>query len=400
MNYDFLIIGGGVFGLSAAIELRKRQFTVGLLNPDTLPHHLAASTDISKIVRMEYGSDQLYFDMADEAIKRWKEWNHRLGQVLYHEVGLLMLMQQPITAPAQVFEHHNQKGLIARGYQPELLDAKALNLRYPSLDTNYFSYGLFNPNAGFVEAGEVIRQWANYAHSIGVEIHEHQEVQGFIVEHNRLISIQTFKGAAFSAGQTIVCAGANTPYLLPELQGQMKATGHPVFHILPKQKALFQAEKLPVFTADISNTGWYGFPVHPKEGVVKMARHTNGLVLHPKEDDRRITDFEVTAFRSFLATAFPIAKNDPIVYTRRCLYTDTLDGHFWIDQHPEIKGLSVASGGSGHGMKMGPVLGPLIADMAEGKEHHWLERFRWRNLSQDTLQKEEARFMVGGKLNQ
>lgn len=399
-NYDFLIIGGGIFGLSAAIELRERQYKVGLLNPDTIPHHLAASTDISKIVRMEYGSDQQYFDMADLAIKEWKKWNDRLGQELYHEVGLLMLMQADIVSASQTFEWHNQKGLQQRGYQPQLLDAQAMQDRYPVLNTKQFPWGLFNPHAGFVEAAAVICAWADYAKKIGVQLYEQQNVKYLDIAESKLQSVQTQSGDVFAAEQVIVCAGAYTPYLVPELQSQMKATGHPVFHFLPRQKALFEAEKLPVFTADISNTGWYGFPVHPKEGVVKMARHTNGLLLHPTQDDRRVNDQEVKDFRDFLSTAFPKAKADPIVFTRRCLYTDTLDGHFWIDQHPEIKGLSVASGGSGHGMKMGPILGPLIADMAEGKDHPWLERFRWRDLSYDTLQKEEARFVVGGKLTQ
>lgn len=397
-NYDFLIIGGGIFGLSTAIELRKRQYQVGLLNPDTIPHHLAASTDISKIVRMEYGSDPLYFDMADQAIKGWKEWNDRLGQELYHEVGLLQLMQADIEQSRQSFEWHNRKGLIERGYQPQLLDAQAIKEAYPALNTKRFPHALFNPHAGFIEAAAVIRAWATYARDLGVVIHEQQAVRHLNIASNQLQTVETESGDTFAAGQVIVCAGTYTPYLLPELLSQMKATGHPVFHILPQQKALFTAEKLPVFTADISNTGWYGFPVHPKEGVVKMARHTNGLILHPTQDDRRVTDVEVEDFRGFLSTAFPIAQEDPIVFTRRCLYTDTLDGDFWIDQHPEVRGLSVASGGSGHGMKMGPVLGPLIADMAEGKDHPWLERFRWRSLSKETLQKEEARFVVGGKL--
>lgn len=63
-NYDFLIIGAGIFGMTTAIELAKRKYKVGILNPNTIPHHLAASTDVTKIVRMEYGSDSEYFRMA------------------------------------------------------------------------------------------------------------------------------------------------------------------------------------------------------------------------------------------------------------------------------------------------------------------------------------------------
>ena len=67
--------------------------------------------------------------------------------------------------------------------------------------------------------------------------------------------------------------------------------------------------------------------------------------------------------------------------------------HFWIDNHPEIKGLSVSSGGSGHGFKMGPILGEMTADVAEGKTHQFSKRYRWRNLTSFTKHAEEARFI-------
>ncbi|HLF46704.1 MAG TPA: FAD-dependent oxidoreductase, partial [Chitinophagaceae bacterium] len=74
-QYDFLILGAGIFGITTAIELRKKKYSVGILNPDTIPHPLAESTDISKIIRMEYGTDEEYMDMAAECIIKWREWN-------------------------------------------------------------------------------------------------------------------------------------------------------------------------------------------------------------------------------------------------------------------------------------------------------------------------------------
>jgi len=72
-----------------------------------------------------------------------------------------------------------------------------------------------------------------------------------------------------------------------------------------------------------------------------------------------------------------------------------MDGHFWIDRHPEIRGLSVSSGGSGHGMKMGPVIGEMTADVAEGKKHQYSDRYDWRHIAAGDIQKEEARYIVG-----
>jgi len=93
-KYDVLVIGGGIFGVTAAVELAKRKYKVGLLNPDTLPHYMAASTDVTKAVRMEYGSDREYFKMAERSIQLWREWNNVFGKELYHEVGFLMLCRK------------------------------------------------------------------------------------------------------------------------------------------------------------------------------------------------------------------------------------------------------------------------------------------------------------------
>lgn len=395
---DFLIVGGGIFGLSAAIELSLRRYKVTLLNPDSIPHALAGSTDISKIVRAEYGDDQQYFDMAMTSIQGWEQWNDMLDAEVFHKTGMLMLMQKDQDDPRQYFERKSVEKLDEVGLMPGWLDADQIQTRFPAFDTNFFPFAHFNQEAGYVESGLAIKLLAAFAKKIGVKVLERQTVASFHQEKGRLTEVKTKEGSRFSAGQTIVAAGAQTSVLVPELQSQMKATGHPVFHFRPENPALFSYDKFPVFTGDISNTGWYGFPYHPKEGVVKIALHSNGSIVHPEWDDRRVSDKQIADCREFLAKAIPALKNAPLVNTRLCLYADTLDGHFWIDEHPEIKGLSVASGGSGHAMKMGPMLGLLIADMATGEDHPWLDRFRWRKLDGNTDQVEAARFVVGRKL--
>lgn len=396
--YDFLIIGGGIFGLSAAVELAKRKYKVGLINPDSIPHHLAASTDVTKAVRMEYGSDKEYFRMAEICIDRWHGWNDLFGEKLYHEVGYLMLCKDKIESEKHTYEKHSYKNLLENGYPSDRLDSDALKKRFPAINTNTYIDANFNPKAGYVESALVIEKLVAYARSLGVEIYEGQTAKEFVLAKGQLQAVKTKEGNIYPCGHALVAAGAYTPYLLPELQPYMKVTGHPVFWLKPDNPYNFIPPRLCVFTADISNSGWYGFPFISKQGIVKVAKHTKGLPVHPDKDDRQIKDDEVTDMRNFLRIALPELADAPLVYTCRCLYTDTLDGHFWIDKHPEIKGLSVSSGGSGHGMKMGPILGEMAADVVEGKSHQFSKRYRWRHLTKDTVQVEEARFVVDRKI--
>ena len=86
-----IVVGAGINGVTSAIELRKRGHQVVLIDPGPIPHPLAASTDISKAVRAGYGADEDYTDLAEDCIRRWRQWNVGLGTELYHEIGVLFL---------------------------------------------------------------------------------------------------------------------------------------------------------------------------------------------------------------------------------------------------------------------------------------------------------------------
>jgi glycine/D-amino acid oxidase-like deaminating enzyme len=163
-----------------------------------------------------------------------------------------------------------------------------------------------------------------------------------------------------------------------------------VFHLKPREPELFLAERFPFFGADISTTGYYGFPLN--QGVVKIASHGIGREMSPDSPERAVTSEEEMQLREFLSSTIPALADAPIVHTRICLYCDTHDGDFWIAPDPDRPGLIIAAGDSGHGFKFAPVLGEIIADAAEGKSNPLLEKFRWRPEVRPGITKEAARF--------
>jgi len=66
-----IVVGAGINGVVAAIELRKRSHDVVLVDPGPLLHPLAASTDISKVVRAAYGGDEGYTGLAERSREIW-----------------------------------------------------------------------------------------------------------------------------------------------------------------------------------------------------------------------------------------------------------------------------------------------------------------------------------------
>jgi sarcosine oxidase len=79
----------------------------------------------------------------------------------------------------------------------------------------------------------------------------------------------------------------------------------------------------------------------------------------PTEKDEEVS-------RALLARLLP-AAGGRLLDARTCLYTNTPDGHFVIDRHPDHAQVIVASPCSGHGFKFAPAVGEVLAELAQGR---------------------------------
>src|SRR6184192_2500209 len=382
-----IVVGAGINGVTAAIELKTRGHNVVLVDPGPLPHPLAASTDISKAVRRAYGADEDYTALAERSIKLWRKWNQEFGVDLYHEVGVMFVRRREMK-PGD-FEHESFKTLERGGHKIERMNSARLWKRFPAWNPELYRDGVLEIEAGYAESGRAVAMLIERAKSIGVELREgtrlvrldedDNQVKGVVVEDS--VVPREANGFPYSykiPGDFVVMAvGAWTPYLLPFTRKFFRATGQPVFHLKPSKPELFAPERFPVFGADITTTGYYGFPIN-RDGIVKIANHGTGREMSPDSPERVVTSDDEKNLRKFMASTFPSLTEAPIVDTRVCMYCDTHDGHFWIARDPEREGLVVAAGDSGHGFKFAPVLGEIIADALEGKDNPLLDKFRWR----------------------
>jgi glycine/D-amino acid oxidase-like deaminating enzyme len=401
-----IVVGAGINGVTAALELRRRNYEVMLVDPGPLPHPLAASTDISKAVRAAYGADEDYTGLAERSIKRWRQWNQEFGTNLYHEVGVMFVRRRKME-PGD-FEYESLKLLGKRGLKVARMNTRQLWKRFPAWNPDLYQDGVLEMEAGYAESGRAVTTLIERAKSVGVELRtgsrfvcldeNDNRVKGVVLaerHRNAVIPSEVeqspgdrasvvSRGPSPSLGTTrlaadfvVMAVGAWTPYLLPFTRKFFRATGQPVFHLKPSEPQLFSPERFPVFGADITTTGYYGFPIN-RDGVVKIANHGAGREMSPDSSERIVTSGDEKKLREFLASTFPSLADAPIVYTRMCMYCDTHDGHFWIARDPERSGLVVAAGDNGHGFKFAPVLGEIIAETVEEKDNPLLDKFRWR----------------------
>jgi len=396
-----LIVGAGVFGLSVANELADRGHHVVVFDRFVPPAVDGSSNDISRIVRMDYGADELFTKMAYESLRKWPEWNNLnlkspQHRQLFSNDGIVLMMKGTYEKDAG-YEKESYELVKKFGLPLERLSqaqGNPINKKFPVFEPDLYKDGYFNAFGGWADAGETVTWLAYAALQKGVVIRSGNqgEFRKMIQSGNVVQGIETMDGTRHFGDLVLVAAGAWSPSIVPELDGLITAIGHPVgyFKIPPTLQPKFRAPSLPVFAADISRTGWYGFPLSRNGTLLKVGNHSNGYIVQKKLEDGRICSvpdasipfpqLEAKKLVEFAHAAFPDLRmgNVTLEKTRLCWYCESWDSKFYIDRVPGRQGLMVACGSSGHGFKFAPMIGEVIADAIENKENEYGKHFKWR----------------------
>ena len=371
------MVGGGIFGTSVARELKKRGHSVTLFDSGPLPNPDASSSDISKVIRADYGADRFYAELATKAITGWHQWNEESGQKLYEETGNLWLAPNPMTKGQ--FEFESCRVLSELNYPIEPLEKSEIQKRFPAWKQAGYSHGYFNRRGGWAKSTSTVAWLLEKAAEEGVILRQNNGMTELLEHAGQVDGIITQDGTKHRSDLVIIATGAWTPRLLPWMAQILKSVAQPVYHFQLADPSAYQGNQFPQWGANVSETGWYGFPAQD-EGILKVAHHGRGIRMNFGDNQSVFPEMD-KKFRNFLSSAFPELQDAPIVKRRLCFYCDSLDGDFWIDHDAERKNLVVATGGSGHGFKFGPVLGEIIADVAEQKSNPWAYRFQRRSVS-------------------
>ncbi|KAK9799163.1 putative FAD dependent oxidoreductase domain-containing protein [Seiridium cardinale] len=388
-----LIVGAGVFGLSTALELKKRGYHhVTVLDPYLPPVLDGSSVDISRVIRADY-ADPLYGKMAREAYEGW------VGEYrgYYHHSGFVMLANQQgnpyIEKSKEVSEALGSK-------LEEFEDGNEVRRIYPNIPANLEGLKAYhNPQGGWADAAASIQHMSLECTRRGVAFvtGSRGTVLSLNYTERRVVGVNVAEGEPMLAAQIVLATGAWSNTLIP-ITGAMSASGQAVGFSQLTRKEAEELKDIPVIIN--FSTGVFCFPPTPQCNILKIARHGYGwatqmeggkdesgtsqtnIVSAPKRDGNNvdasyIPDDAEEALREGLRQLLPQFANHSWMNRRLCWYSDTPQGDFIIDHHPKIEGLFLATGGAGHAFKFLPVLGHYIVECYESNASLQV-RNKWR----------------------
>lgn len=332
MKRTVAVVGGGVTGLAAARSLARRGADVLLYEQFRIGHDRGSSHGSSRIFRLSY-PDARWVRMVLEAVPLWRELETECGETLLSPGGTLDL------APPQA----NIAALADAGARYELLDAAEIERRWPVRADG--EHGLYQPDGAVIHAPRVLAALRAGAEDAGARI----------VEATRVESPDEL-----DAEVVVVTAGA---WARDVVQLEVSVTVETVGY------AHFDTPGVPAvldWAASGDGLPFYGLPA-PGVGL-KAGLHRSGPAADPdvpaSPDPQLLERIGTWLEHRYLGAVGPVASDT-------CLYTNTPDESFVCERRGKVV---VGSACSGHGFKFAPVVGRMVADLADGATPTWRPR--------------------------
>jgi sarcosine oxidase len=358
-SFDILVIGLGAHGSSALYHLARTGRKVAGIDRFTPPHQHGSSHGQSRIIREAYHENPVYVPFVRAAYGLWDELQREAGRRLQVETGGLLLgrAETMVVRGARLSAE-------THGLPYEWLEAANIRRRFPAFRATDDTVAVYERRAGILYPEECIKAHLAGAAARGAEIRVDETVQG-ITPDGTGVEVKTSKGR-YLAGKVIVSAGAWLNDLLPELQLPLYIERQVVCWFRDTGAgSVLTPDRMPVYIWEyMPGKMFYGFP-DLGQGI-KIGFHHGGRHIRPEELQQDAGDEEIEEIREIARTYLaiePVFQNASV-----CMYTNTPDENFIIDEYPGCPQILVVSPCSGHGFKFSSIIGKIASDWAVGQK--------------------------------
>jgi sarcosine oxidase, subunit beta len=357
---DFLIVGGGVIGTSIAFHLAKRNAgRVLLLEKSFLG--AGASGKSGAIVRQHY-SNRLTALMARKSLGVFQHFDNLVGgPPVFTPTGMVVVVNEKDRAGLQAnIAMQQELGIDVRAVSGQELADIDPNARLADDEL-----AVFEAEAGYVEAVQVVASFAEAARHLGADIREGVQVEKLIVESGKITGVQTNEGR-YASSCVILATGPWAAQLAKQAGVKLPVQA------CRTQVALFRKPTDFGRRCAIYGDFVQGIYFKPTHGEMVHAGSLAGEEIEEPVDADNYNEGADSSWlpnmRQRLSRRYPAMHRGYGRGGYAALYGITPDWHPILDKLPGTEGCFCAVGFSGHGFKMSPVVGQLMTELViDGK---------------------------------
>jgi sarcosine oxidase subunit beta len=357
---DILIVGGGVIGTSTALALaRRRAGRVLLLEKSFLG--AGSSGKSGAIIRQHY-SNRLTAAMAQQSLRVFEHFDEQVGgPPVFTRTGMVVIVNDRDRAGLEKnVAMQRELGIDVRMISAQVLADIDRNARLAEEEL-----AAYEAEAGYVESVQVVASFAEAARREGADLRLGVEVKALVVEGGKVAGVETNEGR-YHAPCVVLATGPWAAQLAREagvtLPVQPCRTQVALFRRPPDfgRRGVVYGD----FVQGIYFKPTHGDMIH----TGSLAGEETGDVVDPDHYNEAADGAWLPTVRQRLSRRYPAMHRGYGRGGYGALYGVTPDWHPILDRLPGIEGAFCAVGFSGHGFKLSPVVGQLMAELVvDGK---------------------------------
>jgi len=362
-SYDAIVIGAGVIGCSVAYHLAHFG-AQRVLVLDRTQIGAGTTSQSSGILRTHYS----VIENVALAQASWQVFSNFSAYLGDEEASaglvkcgyLIAAPEGPKLEPLRAALQAQQ----GQGIEVQLLSQKEAASLLPIARFEDAALIGYEPEAGFADAYLVATSFARAARRQGVKIMEGVEVQQLLLEGGQVVGVATSKGRFMS--RTVVSTqniwatdierwtGVPTP---------VAAERHTVLALeAPQAPYTFQ---MPVYK-DLGSPGMLYCRSYGGNQMLVSEGTVGQTLAQPDNEQGDISMDYVVEVGAQVAERFPAYETAGLASSWTGVYDVTPDWNPVLGRLPDVPGLVVGYGFSGHGFKLSPGVGRILAQEALG----------------------------------
>jgi sarcosine oxidase subunit beta len=350
----YLVIGGGLEGLAIAWSLAVRGETdVLVVERDSLCSGMTGKS--SGVVRCHYGTESLAA-MSWYGVHVFERGTELFGDDMgFRQCGYVVgVGETDVDALKANVTMHQELGI-----EVDFIGHDAVAELWPGMNTDDFAAFAYEPRGGRGDAYMTGMAFAAAARARGVRIHQSTPVAALLAQPDGSVyGAELADGSEIHAGTVVLAAGPWTPGL-----GATVGVDIPVRAQRAQVVLVDQGHPTPAVPVLSDLTVLQYICPEPNGGLlVGNSDHSAPQFVDPDNYPNRADDAAIEKAIAKLDRRLPGMPDPRVTSTYGGCYDVTPDYNPIIGPSP-LDGLFLATGFSGHGFKISPAVGRLVADL-------------------------------------